>query len=170
MFVGSVGTEIVQQPVRRTTTTTAATTTKATLQTSTTVATTTVTTTTTRATTTTRPTTTSTRRTTTTTQRPTRSQTAATQPTAPPNTQGVRERYPTKASPGGNYPKEGDDNNPYSVAPVPATRKPPKTKSMRRKNEGKKVIHPEFSLIKVYWHVMYLSKLLIGTWHVTHRC
>ncbi|TNN03762.1 hypothetical protein fugu_000791 [Takifugu bimaculatus] len=140
---------VVQQPVRKTTTT-AATHAKTTLQTTTTttLATTTETTTTTRATTTAKPTTTTTRRTTTkqptttaTTQRPTRSQTPAPQPTAPPNVnQGRREKYPIKTTLAGNDPKDGDNRNPPRV---PATRKPPRTKSTRRKIECKKTLTNE---------------------------
>lgn len=138
------GIAVVQQPARKTTTIAA--TTKTTVQASTTLATTTVTTTTTRVTTTTKPTTTSTTRTTTTTttQRPTRSQTAAPKPTAPPNdNQGVRERYPNKTTSAANEPKERDSKDPHSAAPVPATRKPPRTKSTRRKSEGKKPVANE---------------------------
>ncbi|XP_047456868.1 coiled-coil domain-containing protein 80 isoform X2 [Mugil cephalus] len=147
-----------------TTTTTRPTTTTTRATTTTTKATTTTTkptTTTTRRTTTTtkRPTTTiattaattTTTTTTTTTQRPTRGHTTAVLLPAPRTTtdpnyysRRERERHPAKTTPTGDNRTDKDGRDPHGRKLVPATQKPSKTKTSKRKNGGEKVLTNEY--------------------------
>uniref|UniRef100_A0A3Q3VMA3 Coiled-coil domain-containing protein 80 n=1 Tax=Mola mola TaxID=94237 RepID=A0A3Q3VMA3_MOLML len=135
--------KIVRKPTAATTTTTS---TRPT--TTTTTTTTRATTTTTKSITTTKPTTTSTRRTTTvtTTQKPTRAQTTAhwlpaPRTTADPYYDREREKHLTNPTLAGDNLTDKNNREPHSRRLVPATHKPSRTKPIRRKNGGEKVIH-----------------------------
>uniref|UniRef100_A0A3B3VGC7 Coiled-coil domain-containing protein 80 n=1 Tax=Poecilia latipinna TaxID=48699 RepID=A0A3B3VGC7_9TELE len=108
-------------------------------------------------TTTTKPTTTTTRRTTTT-QRPTRAQTTAvwlppSRTTADPYDDNHSERYPAKTTPTGDNRTDKDNRDSHSHKLVPVSHKPTKTKSAKKNEAEKVMLHQLHRLHVCLWHV-----------------